>query len=349
MSKAIQKELKGLAIICLMMLHFWGHPEWIHQFIPSYEFESILPNEVYYSLGGFGNVCVSMFAFITGYGFNICKDKYNSLKYRSIKAFCFLSLYWMYEIIFLFVGYIIGSEIPSVSVLLCNLLGFKAEVGFQYACIPFAWYTWLYLLILMLYPIIGRIGELSVSKVIAVSLLPYIFTYLILIRFGDGPVWVTAARMCTVSCSVIGYMFAEQCNYRYWVGGSKGLLIGAILVLITAVIRWLNLSLFIGLYGVIYSVLIIWLYCLIQNMNYNLKVLRPVRFILGKLGENGTGMWFISGIFFLSPGSLYKYGYISKNPWIVLIWVIVISFLIALLIDRLIYQKIDQFLRKKVL
>lgn len=56
-----QKILKGIAIVGMMMLHFWGNPQWI---TPNNMYEGFFPDYFYETIGRFGNVCVSIFAFL---------------------------------------------------------------------------------------------------------------------------------------------------------------------------------------------------------------------------------------------------------------------------------------------
>lgn len=88
LSRNDSKALKGIAIIGMMMLHFWAHPEWVN---PDVWWSSLLNAEIYIKIGKFGNVCVSIFAFLTGYSFYINSDKWNNFKYRYKKLLFFLS------------------------------------------------------------------------------------------------------------------------------------------------------------------------------------------------------------------------------------------------------------------
>lgn len=74
-----QRILKGIAIIGMMALHFWANPYWIKE---SNMYVGILPNKMYEIMGQFGNVCVSIFAFLTGYSFKLQQDKWSNTKYR---------------------------------------------------------------------------------------------------------------------------------------------------------------------------------------------------------------------------------------------------------------------------
>ncbi len=46
------------------------------------------------------------------------------------------------------------------------------------------------------------------------------------------------------------------------------------------------------------------------------------------------GMWLISGIFFLPSGRFQNLAYFLKNPVLVLIWVLVVTWFVAYCIDR---------------
>lgn len=65
-SKAKQYMLKGIAIVGMMCLHFWGNPQWING---ENMYGGVFSSKIYEMAGHFGNVCVPMFAFLTGYSF----------------------------------------------------------------------------------------------------------------------------------------------------------------------------------------------------------------------------------------------------------------------------------------
>lgn len=71
--------LKGIAVILMFAHHFFGYPEWIaapNQYIGL----PFIGTPWSYSIGKYGSICVSIFAFITGYGVYFSYKKGNYLQ-----------------------------------------------------------------------------------------------------------------------------------------------------------------------------------------------------------------------------------------------------------------------------
>lgn len=337
----VQKEdslvIKGIAIIGMMMLHFWGNPSWI---LPEMMYRGFfLPNWIFEILGRFGNVCVSLFAFLTGYSIFILADKWKSRRYRLTKIFRFLSYFWIFCIIFWIVGLCIGEEKPDILTGILSLVGIGNEVGVP-MCVPFAWYVSFYISIILLAPIIiwsfskGKISAILMSLVLWLGskIAFFVFDSEVISNFY---LWDFFRRESVIIIPCIGFAFSKYHVFEkvqdFLVGRKCFFVLSvyiAIIILIkVALPNWME-----GCLGCLYTLGIVYLIKIV-----NVSKWRGIGKILSLLGKYSMGIWFISGIFFLPSGRLQSVAYLGggKSPVLVLVWVLGISFLVSFGIGKL--------------
>ena len=88
--------LKAVAIIMMITHHLYGFPDWIKINNPYYEL-TIHNIPIWFSIGKFCKICVSVFAFISGFGIYISFKKKRNIKYVLKKI---IKLIVIYEISF---------------------------------------------------------------------------------------------------------------------------------------------------------------------------------------------------------------------------------------------------------
>lgn len=79
--------LKGIAIILMLIHHLFAYPIRISPDIPVYHIVNSVDLEMY--LGLFGKICVSMFLFLSGYGFSLKKKSVVSLYLGKAEKFIY--------------------------------------------------------------------------------------------------------------------------------------------------------------------------------------------------------------------------------------------------------------------
>ncbi|MBR3661280.1 MAG: acyltransferase family protein [Bacilli bacterium] len=102
-SKLDTKIIKGLAIILMLMHHLWAFPNRIAGGQLKYLFKvNELSSLVFF--GKFGNICISIFFFVGGYGIYKLSEKNNFNIFNNIKKL-FIN-YWKVFFIFIPIGFI---------------------------------------------------------------------------------------------------------------------------------------------------------------------------------------------------------------------------------------------------
>jgi len=327
--------IKGIAIVCMMMLHFWGYPSWIN---PEYMFNGVLlSNDIFFKIGGFGNVCVSLFTFLVGYGLCVTSKKWDNGKYRFEKILSFLSYYWIYCVIFWIVGLSIGETKPDVDAGIFNFFGLANEIGIE-MCVPFAWYVGFYVVCLLLYPLMKKLFEKNRVVIIVVSLLTWTALYFLFMWMDSGiniywVVWNFFRRFPAIINLLIGWYFAKYDVWNTVRSKTKKPMVELMaavffIILLVAIKLWLG-NFMEGWLGLFYTLGIIYV-CL----RINLKKIPFLGKLFTILGKYSVGMWFISGLFYLPSGKLQKYAFLGGNaePVLVIIWVTIVSFGISFLL-----------------
>lgn len=335
-----QRVLKGIAIIGMMMLHFWGYPEWI---TPENGLVSILPVNLYVALGKFGNVCVSIFAIISGYSFFIVSEKWDSLKYRMKKLVSFLAEYWVYVALFLLVGFLMKDIMPSPLQLLLSLFGIEVSIEASYVCVPFAWYVSFYITTLLLYPIIKRIWGGTLQSDILFSLITYCLLKILrcLTRdyYGIGFFFF---RENTLIMVILGFCLAKYDVFQRLgeqrTGNKKSfILLNISTIIILAILKVTCNDYLEDWWGGIYTIYII--YFVLRGYLQKVKI---IEILLEILGRYSMGMWFVSGIFYQNE-ILQKLAFFAKRPILVLVWVTTLSFMVSFIFTN-VFNIIEKYL-----
>ena len=152
LTKQDTQRAKGVAIIGMVMLHLFcrlgdlPYTPWIR----------IGETPLIYYLGLFGDFCVPIYCFCSGYAHYLLKEKLQSDYEKSIpnKLLRFLCNYWLVVILFSLIGLLSGNgkDIPgSVSAFLGNLLLYNLSYNGAW------WFVITYIFLLALSPQVFRI------------------------------------------------------------------------------------------------------------------------------------------------------------------------------------------------
>ncbi|MBU3142610.1 acyltransferase family protein [Clostridium sp. CF012] len=172
-TKAHTQIAKGLAITLMMIHHLFRFPDRIQ----NVSYISILHfgnTSIEYLLGDFGNICIAMYLFLSGYG--LCKASLKkervTLKDSLGKILKFLINYWVVFIIFVPVGLIWFSNSAryqfNIRFFMANFFTLSSSYNSEW------WFVRLYIELLLLFPLIVRILKGSIIASFATSLGFYI-------------------------------------------------------------------------------------------------------------------------------------------------------------------------------
>jgi uncharacterized membrane protein len=143
--------LKGIAIILMLIHHLFAYPSRISPDIPVYHMVNSVDIEMF--VGLFGKICVSMFLFLSGYGFSLKKEV--SFKYIWGKLKNLYISYWIVLFIFVPIGIIFfpGERYSlSPSLFFENLIGIKSTYNSEW------WFFKLYVLYVLSLPLLSRLN-----------------------------------------------------------------------------------------------------------------------------------------------------------------------------------------------
>ncbi|HCV67458.1 MAG TPA: acyltransferase [Serratia sp.] len=143
--------LKGIAIILMLIHHLFAYPSRISPDITVYHMVNSVDIEMF--VGLFGKICVSMFLFLSGYGFSLKKEV--SFKYIWGKLKNLYISYWIVLFIFVPIGIIFfpGERYSlSPSLFFENLIGIKSTYNSEW------WFFKLYVLYVLSLPLLSRLN-----------------------------------------------------------------------------------------------------------------------------------------------------------------------------------------------
>lgn len=338
-------SIKGIAIILLFVLHFFASSDlWLPEFcVPSFQvFEKYFSHSL--------NMCIAMFAFLSGYGFWFNSEK--NYSHSVHKAFKILTVYWKIYFLFFVVAVLTGLysdfSLENIGLALIGLDEFHV-VG---DIIAFHWYLAFYLAILFLLPsfhyLLVRYNNILRDIFYLVIVPIFIFSffgnqassfYCLKRFFVDLILWFPCVGVGYVAARYSVFEMFDICFHKVCKRKMKyfRFIINIVFVILT----------FYGMYrfpGMIYTTKSAWILPIVINMSVFyilfftyaltdfLRIIQDHWFqsILSALGRDSLYMWLLNGIFFnvfktyTQPVLLYP-----KNALLVLVWGLFICFMLT--------------------
>ncbi|WP_273874818.1 acyltransferase family protein [Serratia marcescens] len=165
MKISIEKSnyLKGIAIILMLAHHLFAFPDRISPDV-TVKYIGMLPGTDMYIetyIGLFGKICVSMFLFLSGYGFSLRREV--SVKYIFGKLKNLYISYWLVIFIFVPIGIIFyhGARFStSIPIFLENFIGIKSTYNGEW------WFFKLYVLYVLSLPLFVRLNNYAILAIV---------------------------------------------------------------------------------------------------------------------------------------------------------------------------------------
>lgn len=312
--------IRGLAIIFMIILHTGG---------------SVL-----------FKICVPLFTFLVGYGYNFAKQK--NLKHGVKRIWHLLSYFWLILLgIFLPIGIVCGHYHPSIPSLLTEMFGLESHLNW------YSWYVYFYIFAMILMPVFSRIiDRLSIiggGSLIILSLLVCFFIRNI--HNWSANIWLQAifdSFLCT-PVMISGYWMARYKIYsKIKTASSPAWLIPYLLVGIAlfgirhlpymTFIDFLIIPVFIGVVALCFEIS--------SKSKIYIKIKDFLSFVFQYLGKESMNMWFLHALFFstytISSAILINWVHIK---FLYVIWIIILSYIFARLVS-LVYNVIKNLWEK---
>lgn len=197
-TRPISDAIKGVALIFMFIHHFFTFPDW---YVDGISFPLLRPFIT--GLCGPTRICVSVFAFLTGYFFFLSKDK--SYRHSLRKVRDTLISYWMVYIPYLALALALGCYSLGGSEIIQEAFGFGSEV------MTFCWYVYFYCAVMLLFPVVCRFStENPWADALLLGLLPLVGFTALRELLPDSVITqlATSLQEC-YPCALLGFLFAK--------------------------------------------------------------------------------------------------------------------------------------------
>lgn len=310
--------LKGIAVILMFAHHFFGYPEWI---VPPNQYIGLpfIGTPFSYYIGKYGSICVSIFAFVTGYGLYFSYKKGKTYT-NSLKKLSELYIkYWM--LLFLFflpIERLLGQkEFPNLGL---EMLGMQTNI------VCFAWYVRFYMLSMFTLPLLRHILPKNPVAGILISVLPF-HILCILVRIWINTVTASAFVIALeeyfryIPMTLLGYCFAqsnlfEKMDNWFRRRNANHIWVYLPILLVTLIVRNAlpPFVLYLPTIDVFFICFVI--YILVKFIQ---KIRSPFnQKLLMLLGKHSLYLWFLQSIFFVAARKLQFLVYWPKWDLLIL-------------------------------
>ena len=342
--------LKGIAIILMFALHFFTHPEWYIY----YHFEGMEAFADFF-LSPF-NLCVSIFAFLTGYNYVFHKEK--SILYSARKI---TDLYITFAITFipvLIASWAFGVyHVDPISVIMQALL-------LEFDVMLFCWYVAFYFVTMLLLPYFTRTANKNALLALSLGvLLPFLLFRMCYrgIVQEEPHLKLLSSFLGWLPSIFIGVIFARwglfQRVFDKLFKQSIPFHLQPVLFLILLFIGFTGPAVFPGFdfWGIYFELRILYapilIYAIVNLCNRISwkRVFSPLAF----LGKYSLGLWFVHCVFFGPLQPLTEPILVfPQHPVLVLLWGLILCLPPAIALIKaanwLNRKKNDLLFRKKV-
>lgn len=322
--------IKGIAIILMIIHHFFAFAGWRRSDIPYITFSQTVDQ----FLGDFGKICVYIYAFITGYSIFINSKKFLDWKYRLQKIISILVNYWVILGLLLLLGYLAHEPLPSFYDLLLSAFGLRNSISYSFVNIPFAWYISFYIVIVFFSPVIIKLynRKNSMYKDLIITIFGiYIFNGICMVlKLNDSFDFITQYLVQYASILMMGYFISKYDIFKEiktYIDKFRLKYIIIIILLITTIYNFNNNLTYSEFYLTIFYVPI-FIFSTIEILEkINLKFIYK---ILKILGNNSLNIWLLHAVFFTPLRTFQPLAFLPRVNVLVIIWVLFILTLISI-------------------
>ena len=337
------KMTKGVAILFMLLLHLFCTKTYEGLYIPLI---FIGDTPLIYYLALFGDCCVAIYCFCSGYGLLISykNNKENYIKNNLMRIFKLYINFWIILFIFVVIlGPIMGQGESYPGTLKNFILTFTAlDPAYNGAW----WFFTTYIILVLLSPIINKVVvKYNNTLVIALSFIFYIFAYIqrikgIIVLDNNILNWFIR-QIALLGTSqlpfIIGSVFAYKkiyskldniCNkIRY--KNMLGILIIMLMIVAHGIVQTLFVAVFTG-------IVFICVFNLIDKPKW-------INRLFNYLGDHSTNIWLIHMFFYMIYFKDLVYG--AKYSFLIFSWLIILC-LVSSYIVNLIYKLIIGYINK---
>ena len=324
LNKNTTDAIKGIALICMFIHHFFTFPSW---YIDGISYPQLDTFAKYVNWPT--KICVPVFAFLTGYFYFFTQKK--TLHYSVKKMTDLLISYWAVYLPFL--GFAIASGCYKFDLhdFIYELFGLKGSI------MTFGWYVYFYCVSMILLPFLTKLSEHAPVKETIVLLVFPVAGCIIFKNFIPNTVLRDAIVNIQIwyPCVAVGYLYAkykvfDSFDQFFETSGSNIIKIISYILLIgaAAVGRYVSIFFTIGTIEVrgpyhelIFPMDLLYAPMFIYGFAKLLQYIKndiPFK-LLGYLGRQSLFMWFLHCFFFnVCKEKTMKLLYFPRIPVLVL-------------------------------
>lgn len=343
MDRTSTGAIKGIALVLMFIHHLFCFPEFL---IDSVYYPGIQTFADLFCMPT--NICVPIFAFLTGYFYAFAKKR--NLIYSVRKISDIYISYWIVYLVLLALAIIWGCCEFSLFVFAYELTAARTEI------MVFCWYVIFYTVSMLLLPVLtGKRGQDLFMDIVMVFFLP-IITGSVLTKMYLGGIWYNFAYYLLDWFPVIsvGYLFAKydlfdsifDCRICQ-VSSNKVKIFIFILAVISACAGryWCNyfylgeLNIRGDGFNIVFKTDILYAPLFIWGISNLLQYIRngSIIKILNLIGKHSLLMWFLHCAFYnVSRDVLQPILYAPKNPIFVLLWGLILCLIPSLILNPVI-------------
>lgn len=348
LTKQDTQKAKGVAILGMIMLHLFcrlGE-------LPYTPLIWMGSTPLIYYLGLFGDICVPIYCFCSGYAHYLLREQYGCDYYKRIpgKLLKFLGNFWIVVILFSLVGVIFCDDaIPgSVSDFIGNIFLYRLSYNGAW------WFVLTYVFLLLLSPLFARFArKIPSACVLIFSLVIYFVAYLFRFKFQleiENPVlnWILT-QVVLLGTSQFGYMIGMVCRKERFVSKLRAcfscrneitdMSLGGGRVLPYLIVICLPVAAFAG-HCLVQSVFVAPFTAITVLVSLSLvKLPRPIDTLLLFFGKHSTNIWLVHMFFYLTlfEGFVFR----AKFPLIILGLMLIVCLVVSWVVNW-IYEVVEK-------
>lgn len=344
-SKKDMKVLKGVAILFMLLLHLFGRKE-VNGLYETFPLFNGVP--LIYYLGLFGDACVPIYCFASGYGLYIvmCKEQMYIKRKNFLRVFKLLINYWIILLIFIIIGFFVGKTdiiIGSLTEFLLNFFVLSNTYNGAW------WFLQTYIILVLLSPIFTKlIKKYNSTSLLFISGILYFLSYVLRIKhiidFGESAVinlFVTTLVLVGTSQFpfIVGSIFAKEKIYSKLYNSYNHLtyknLFCILGIFLLVIIHAIYESMFIAPLTAIAFI------CFFNLMGKTIFIQKVLTFF----GNHSTNIWLTHMFFYIT--FLSELTFAPRYPVLIFLWLLLLCLFTSYIINS-IYHPILQFIDKKV-
>lgn len=333
----------GITILLMIWHHLFGLPTgwYVNPFQLNFYPYAFLTEII----AKFGNICIDIFAFISGYALWCNPNSYSSSSKRFKRLFKFLLGYWIICLFFFTIGMLYDAELPSFRLFLYNCFGLKTNLG-KIVNVPFAWYVTYYIIFILACPVLIKAYSRNslFTDICILFVTTIVATVFRLIPDSESVFVGIAHSLYPIISTSIGVLFAK---YYVFENVSKRIvsktpvciiiIASTCLMLIRFYFQKNDVSsvLLIGGGNTLISCILILSLCEISH-RMKINVESKTGAFIWFFGQNSMVLWFLHGIFFSGMYPLQSEIYSLRDPILIFFTVITILAPLAWILNKFI-------------